>query len=140
RGDSVRPPSEERLLSLIRSVDSRRTTPYVDSLSTLPLVRELPAPGVIARERTFPAVGVTEWVLGNGVRVLFRATDFRDDEVLLVARSPGGSSQLPDEDFPAALTATAVVQAGGLGELSQVDLRKSLAGTIAGVGADISEL
>jgi zinc protease len=138
--DSVRPPRESRLRALIHSVDAARTAPYVDSLSAAPLLGISPLPGSIVTERSYQAIGVTEWTLGNGARVLLKPTDFRDDEVLFVARSPGGSSLLPDADYRAAITATAVVQAGGLGELSQVELRKRLAGTIAGIGADISEV
>ncbi len=37
-----------------------------------------------------PAVGVTEWRLSNGVRVLVKPTDFKADEVLFSAYSPGG--------------------------------------------------
>ncbi|HEX6069567.1 MAG TPA: insulinase family protein, partial [Longimicrobiaceae bacterium] len=137
--DSIRPPRQARLEALVRAVDGRRTTPFADSTSASPLMRTLPPPGSLASERVDEEAGVIEWVLGNGVRVLVKPTDFREDEVLLVARSPGGRSLLPDEDFAAALTAAAVVQAGGVGELSQVELRKRLAGTVAGVGADISE-
>src|SRR5690606_30944694 len=138
--DSVRPPGEGRLEAIVRTADRMRTIPYADSLLTDPLLGTLPVPGTIAEEHTHAELGITEWVLGNGARVLLKPTDFRDDEVLFVARSPGGSSLVPDEDFLAAITASAVVQAGGLGELSQVELRKRLAGTVAGVGADVSEL
>ena len=140
RNDSIRPPGEGRLESIVRAMETVRTEPYSDSLLTQPLLGTLPAFGDIVEEREHPAVGVTEWVLENGARVLLKPTDFRDDEVLMVARSPGGSSLVPDEDYLAALTASAVVQAGGLGELSQIELRKLLSGTVAGVGAEVSEL
>lgn len=137
--DSIRPPRQERLETIVRSADRARTTPYADARSTDPLLGRLPEPGRIVEERTYGELGITEWRLGNGARVLLKPTDFRDDELLLVARSPGGSSQVSDDDYLAALTASAVVQAGGLGQLSQVELRKLLAGTVAGVGADVSE-
>ena len=140
QSDSISPPPDGRLEAIVRAMENARTEPYSDSLLTQPLLGTLPAFGDIVEEREYPPVGVTEWRLENGARVLLKQTDFREDEVLMVARSPGGTSLVPDEDYLAALTASAVVQAGGLGELSQIELRKLLSGTVAGVGAELSEL
>jgi zinc protease len=137
--DSVRVPTEAELQRLITSVASRPVRAYTDSVSDAPLIARAPTPGRILSERRVDEVGVTEWTLSNGVRVLLKPTDYADDEVLLAARSPGGTSLLPDSDYIAGLTAAAVAQAGGLGNLSAIELRKRLAGKAAGVGADISE-
>lgn len=137
--DSLRPPPEGRLESIVRYTNRASTEPYSDAFASEPLLGVLPPLGQIVTERELPELGITEWILENGVRVLVKPTDFRDDEVLMVARSPGGTSLVSDEDYFAALTASAVVQAGGMGELSQTDLRKLLAGTVAGVGAELAE-
>ena len=34
---------------------------------------------------------IIDWKLSNGIRVLLKTTDFKDDEVLFAAVSPGGS-------------------------------------------------
>jgi zinc protease len=94
----------------------------------------------VTGESRVDELGLVEWQLSNGARVLLLPTDFRDDEILFAARSPGGVSLVPDEDYLAAITAPAVVQLGGLGDLNVTELRKRLAGKIAGVGADIGEL
>ena len=52
-----------------------------------------------AQERQIPEVGVTEWQLANGVKVVVKPTDFRNDQVLLRAFSPGGHSRVPDRDY-----------------------------------------
>lgn len=139
RRDSVRIPTDADLRRVIASVARRHVEPYADSVSDQLLVPHPPTPGTIASERSFPEVDVTEWVLSNGVRVILKPTDFADDEVLLAARSPGGTSLLSDSDYIAGLTASAVVQAGGLGKLSAIELRKRLAGKVAGVGTDIGQ-
>jgi zinc protease len=136
-GTSV--PDEAELARVAVAVESDPLRPYTDSLSAAPLVPDAPEPGRVVAETVHPGVGVTEWVLSNGARVLLKPTDHREEEILFAGRSPGGTSLVPDEDYVAALTATAVVQAGGLGELSGTELRKRLAGTVAGVGADIGE-
>ena len=80
-----------------------------------------------------PEVGVTEWTLSNGVRVLVKPTDFQADQVLMRAYSPGGTSLVSDRDYVAGATATAVVEAGGVGAFSAITLGKRLAGKAVSV-------
>jgi zinc protease len=132
-------PGERQLRRVVASARNRTLAPYEDEVSTAPLVRQPPVPGNVVEERLMAEVGVHEWVLSNGVRVLVKPTDFREDEILMAARSPGGTSLFDDHDYIPALTASAVVQVGGVGELSAMELRKRLAGKVAGVGAEIAE-
>lgn len=134
------PPSDLLLQRIVMAAPRVRVQAYRDSISQAPLVRNPPRPGSVVGEREIPEIGVHVWELSNGSTVFLKPTDYREDEVLFAARSPGGTSLVADEDYIPALTAAAVVQSGGLGELSSNDLRKRLAGTLAGVGADISEL
>jgi len=132
-------PREDRLSQIIRQAPRQKTTAYSDHLSEAPLVRDEPGAGQVLSERWIESIGVWEWELSNGSQVVLKPTDFREEEVLFAARSPGGTSLFDDEDHIPALTAAAVVQSGGLGELSANDLRKRLAGSVAGVGADIGD-
>jgi zinc protease len=133
-------PSRAELAAVVEAAHEATLTAHADTLSDAPLLATPPVPGEIVAEREHADVGILEWTLGNGARVLLKPTDFRDDEILFAARSPGGTSRVPDEDYVAALTATAVVQMGGLGDLSLSELRKRLAGQRAGAGAEIGEL
>ncbi len=69
-----------------------------------------------------------------------KPTDFREDEIIFAAHSPGGTSLAPDSNYIPALTATGLVQSGGLAGLDVVALSKRLAGKAASVGTDIGEL
>ena len=71
------------------------------------------------------------WTLSNGVTVIAKQTDFRNDEVLLTATSPGGTSLVADGDYIAALTAAAIVDGSGAGVHDKVALEKLLAGNTA---------
>jgi zinc protease len=84
-------------------------------------------------------LGITEWRLSNGVRVVLKPTMFKQDEILFRAVSPGGTSLASDADFIPAETASAVIAQGGLGEFSRIDLERVLAGTTAFVRADIGD-
>lgn len=137
--EGVEPPDDEAIVELVRAAGQERLAQYEDIMSDAPLIADPPEPGRIVSERRLDDIGVLVWELENGSTVVLKPTDFREDEILFAARSPGGTSQVEDEDFIAALTAAAVVQAGGVGELSALDLRKRLSGTVAGVGVDIGE-
>ena len=132
-------PSEATLAAVINTADGAPLTAYVDTVSTQPLLASLPSAGTIATTSTNEALGITEWRLSNGVRVVLKPTMFKQDEILFRAVSPGGTSLASDRDFIPAATATAVIAQGGLGGLSLVDLEKALAGTTAFVRTDIGE-
>src|SRR6185437_5923115 len=93
----------------------------------------------VVSESAVPAVGVTEWKLSNGARVLVKPTDFKADEVVFGAYSMGGTSLASDADYMSAALASQVVEISGLGEFSAVDLQKKLAGKAAIASAAISE-
>jgi zinc protease len=130
-------PNEVTLAGAISAANAERLTAYVDTASTKPLLAALPAAGSVSSTATAAAVGITEWRLSNGVRVVLKPTTFKQDEILFRAVSPGGTSLAGDEDFIPADTADAVIAQGGLGSLSRIDLEKVLAGTTASVRADI---
>jgi zinc protease len=130
---TVEPPAEPVLMQLFESVGERELVAYEDRAGDLAIVPDPPKPGTVVAERRVASLDVTEWRLSNGVRVLLKATDFRDDEVVFRAMSPGGTSLVEDEDYVPASTATAVVTAGGVGELDLVALQKTLAGKIVSV-------
>jgi zinc protease len=132
-------PTEARLAAVINAAGGAPLTPYVDTVSTQPLLASLPAPGAIASTSTSDALGLTEWRLSNGVRVVLKPTTFKQDEILFRAASPGGTSLASDQDFIAAETADEVISQSGLGAFSRLDLNKKLAGASASVRADISE-
>ena len=112
-------PDEAKLAAAIKAASGGPLTAYVDTVSTQPLLEPLPAPGAIATTSTNDALGITEWRLSNGVRVVLKPTTFKEDEILFRAVSPGGTSLASDQDFIPAETADEVIAQGGLGELQQ---------------------
>jgi zinc protease len=132
-------PGEAKLAAVIKAASGGTLTPYVDAVVTQPLLAELPAPGAIAATSTHEALGITEWQLSNGVRVVLKPTTFKEDEILFRAVSPGGTSLASDRDFIPAATASTVMAQGGLGNFRGIDLNKKFAGTSVSVRADIGE-
>ena len=133
-------PTEARLAAVIASAKKAALSAYVDRVNALPLLATRPTPGTVAKATTRADIGVTEWQLSNGLRVILKPTTYKEDEILFRAISPGGVSTASDQDLVAAQTADAVVAAGGLGQFSTIDLTRVLAGSSVGVQADISEV
>jgi zinc protease len=131
-------PDEVKLASVISASNNEKLTAYVDTVTNKPLLARAPTAGAVAKTSATDALGITEWTLSNGLRVVLKPTTFRQDEILFRAVSPGGLSLASDEDFISAETADTVIAQGGLGTFSRLDLDKLMAGTTASVRADIA--
>lgn len=138
--DDVQLPTEEAVLAVFEDVDQRQVEPWVDETSDKPLLANKPTPGRVIETKNYDRIGVTEWKLANGVRVVLKPTDFQNDEILFTGTSPGGTSLVAIEDLPSARFSTAILGQSGLGEFNAIELGKALAGKVAQAGPSIEEL
>jgi zinc protease len=133
----VKIPTQAELLAVFQRASAAPVTAYTENLSSEALLANVRPAGTVVASRQIPAVNLTEWKLSNGARVLVKPTDFKADEVLFSAYSPGGTSLAADADYMSATLATQVLSVGGLGQFNRIDLQKKLAGKAAGAGASI---
>ncbi|OGG57274.1 MAG: hypothetical protein A3F84_02120 [Candidatus Handelsmanbacteria bacterium RIFCSPLOWO2_12_FULL_64_10] len=124
----VNVPTEQALQAVFDRVKRLEVVAYADSVSDAPLVEKIPAPAALLEERADTALGARTWRLANGVRVILKPTDFKADEILFTAYSPGGSSLAPDRAYLSAAFAPRVANLGGLSRFSAIELQKKLAG------------
>jgi zinc protease len=137
--EGVTQPTRASLLAALDRAAAAPIAPWTETLAEGALVSTPPTPGrVIARGR-IDELDITEWTLGNGVRVLLKSTDFKADEVLVSGFAPGGASLYPDARATAAELATTLIERGGVGTLSVIDLQKSLSGKVAAIGTALGE-
>ncbi|MDI6766961.1 MAG: insulinase family protein [Bacteroidota bacterium] len=135
----VKIPIEQELLSTFTAVSKKEITAYEDKVSNEPLVEAPLLPATVVEEKEMKEIGVIEWKLSNGVRVILKPTDFKNDEILFTAFSPGGSSLVNDKNHIAALTAPQIMQECGVGNFDQITLQKMLQGKIVNVYPYINE-
>ncbi len=138
--EGIAVPNERDLRAIFAAVAQQEIAPYADEVSDEPLVAQVPAPAAIVARNQIPEIGVTWWTLANGIRVCLKPTDFKNDEILFRAYSPGGHSLVPDADYVAASTAASVVSEGGVGPFDKIELEKKLAGKVVRVAPWISNL
>jgi len=133
-------PDRDTLLAVFEKVENKDIQPYIDTFTEKPLVTENLNPAAVIEEKETEDLGITEWTLSNGIRVILKPTDFKNDEVLFTSFSPGGHSLVSDEDFIAAATASSVITEGGVGDFNQIELNKLLSGKIVSVSPWITSL
>ncbi|MFA7026170.1 MAG: insulinase family protein [Candidatus Cloacimonadaceae bacterium] len=131
-------PSEEELLAVYGQVQALEIQPYEDNVVTEPLMAEIPQPGEIVKSKLHPKSGIAEWTLSNGVKVYSKKTDFKADEILFTAKSPGGYSSYDAEHFHAAQSLGSYTASSGLGAFDSNDLSRVLAGKIASADLDVT--
>lgn len=131
-------PTATQLASILDGAASSVVTAYEDKVSDEDLVSAIPQGSPVVSMRTLEGE-ITEWQLGNGIRVLLKPTDFRAEEVLFAATRKGGTSLASDADFIPASTAVAVIANGGVGNFNAIDLQRKLTGKVANVAPIISD-
>ncbi|MBQ7349593.1 MAG: insulinase family protein [Bacteroides sp.] len=132
-------PTEAEILDILNKTKAEEITAYVDKVSDEPLMKETPKAGKIVKTEEGP-YGSTALTLSNGVRVVLKSTDFKADEIRMRAFSPGGTSVFGTKEAIQLKMLNSVAGLGGLGNFSNVDLEKVLAGKKATIGATISGL
>lgn len=134
-------PGETELAAILAGVEERDIPAYVDATVDEPLVPSPPAPAAIVARSEDAALGTTTWTLANGVRVVLKPTTFKNDEVLLWATSPGGSSLIMDDDHYAEVgAASSIVANSGAGAFDPTALQKKLAGKLVRVWPFVTSL
>ncbi|MBB3222466.1 M16 family metallopeptidase [Pseudoduganella umbonata] len=134
------PPTGTELLAAIDQAHRQTVTAREDKAYASSLLDKPPAPGRIVAEQENKALGTTELTLSNGVKVVLKPTDFRNDQVLMSAVRFGGQSLFGDADIFNARYASALAAQMGALNYSPADLQKVLAGKSVSAGATLSDL
>jgi len=133
QSDTITVPSEQQVRDIIALVDAETVAPYIDKVSDKPLIAEEPAPFPVDKKGKDKTLGTTTWTFENGVKVVMKTTDFKEDEILMEAFSYGGASLYEIKDLMSANFATEVVSQSGLGDYDKIALDKKLSGKIVNV-------
>jgi len=133
QSEDVIMPAKEEVILMVENIGDKEIEPYVDKVSNLPLLADMPAPGQILSKEKNEALGSEEWVFDNGVTVVLKKTDFKEDEIMMRAYSFGGSSLYDVDDLMSAQFASGVINESGIANFDKIELDKLLAGKIVSV-------
>lgn len=121
-------PTEAEVLKMYNDAKGKKVEAYVDKVSDKPLISELPAKGKVAKKLVNKDFGYETWTLKNGVKVVIKTTDFKDDEILFEAKSEGGWSLYDQKDDISSKYAADIAMESGLGDFDKTELQKFLSG------------
>lgn len=124
----VNVPTEKEVLETLKDPKLRNVAAYVDNFKPEPLLSKELTPKKVVSKTENKELGTTELVLSNGVKVILKPTDFKNDEILMYAKSAGGLSLIPAEDYPSGFLATSVIDRSGIGTFDNSQLEKKLKG------------
>jgi zinc protease len=133
-------PGESELETLFSSVKQKDIIAYQDIVTDEPILEELTTDAEYVSEDYNEKLDVTTWRLSNGITVMLKPTDFKNDEIMFQGYSYGGNSLVSDDQYRSSRAATDIISLSGLGEFELNALNKKLAGKVVSVFPYISEL
>ena len=133
-------PVESEILAVLDEVKKMDIEPYKDAVTNVPLVEYEPVGSKVKSEKKLEKVDAVEWVLENGATVVYKTTDFKDDEILFSAWSLGGNSLYTVKDDISAELATDVLSMSGIAGFDKITLDKMLTGKVFSLSPGISEI
>ncbi len=136
----IKPLENKEIDALIIKVNTTQPTAYTENSISNILMEKKPLAGKIISTNQIDSIGITEIKLSNGVRVLLKPTNFKNDEIVLRAYSPGGYSIYPKEDFQSARNINGYISESGIALFSKSDLEKMLAGKIVKLNPVVENL
>ena len=131
-------PTEAEAVEMLAAVKNEEIEAPVEEAIRENLVETAPKAGKIKKTTYNETLGVTEWTLSNGVRVIVKPTTFKQDEILFQGVSKGGTSLVATEDLPSSMLASTIVDFSGLADMSLTDLQKALTGKNVSHSASIN--
>ncbi|CAN5210620.1 insulinase family protein [soil metagenome] len=130
--------TEEEIYALLEEVENTKLEPYQDTELRENLITAMPKAGSITGEEINEGLDYKTLTLSNGARVVYKATDFKNDEILFAAYSPGGTSLYSDDVYKSTVYANGGLSEAGIAGLSLNDLNKMMTGKIVSVRPNIS--
>jgi zinc protease len=131
-------PTGPQLLAYVDAAKKADIGPREEKALGSKLLAAPPVAGTIVDESIDSRLGLTRLTLSNGVKVILKPTDFRNDQVMMSASRYGGQALFDDKDIFNARYANSIVATMGMGAYSPLEVQKVLAGKAASVNMGLS--
>lgn len=131
-------PDEASVNKWLNEAQTTKLEPYKDDISKEQMLKREPIPGKIVSENRDTALNITTITLSNGVKVLLKPTNFKNNQIVFSGFAPGGTSLYSKQEFQSAANAS-LFGAFGAGNFNPTQMGKFLTGKQAGAQAYIAE-
>jgi zinc protease len=131
-------PAKAQLLASVAAAEKAVVRARDEKIVAENLMDKPPVPGSIVAESTDATLGLTRLTLSNGVKVILKPTDFRNDQVILSAVRFGGQSLFDDKDIFNARYASTILGTMGVANYAPLEVQKILAGKAVSVNVGLN--
>ncbi|MFN3196389.1 MAG: M16 family metallopeptidase [Chlorobiota bacterium] len=132
-------PTAEQFQKEYETVMSKEITAKEEESTDKPLFDKDVTPGEITDREDLPK-GVKKLVLSNGANVYYKNTDFKDDEIMFRAFSPGGTSVMKGEEYKSGRFAGEIINSSGISDFDLSTLMKMTSSKNYNVSPTIGEM
>ena len=140
--EGIATPTEEQILDAIAEVKASEITPMEGEEIASEFLDPALLKGAKSKKAKDTLYGAKEWMLGNGVKVVFLQTDYKKDQILFDFYKDGGSSLIPDADI-ASFNASIInvfKRDSGVAGFSGTQLSKMLTGKTLAINPYLNNL
>ncbi|MGJ8726481.1 MAG: M16 family metallopeptidase [Roseibacillus sp.] len=131
--------TKDTLLSLYEQSKGQEVKQMIEEATADFAYTQFGTTGSIESETRVEELDITQLVLSNQVRVNLKRTEFAKNSISLTALFGSGKQTMPKDKPGLDQLAGALLNAGGLGQHSEDDLQRILAGINVGAGFGISD-
>lgn len=130
-------PDSANVFAWLNNMSKINIAHFKEDSSNLVLMPIKPQAGKVITTSYLPELNITTYTLGNGIKVVLKPTEFKNDEIRFRGFNPGGTSLYNDAEYDAVSSADGLISRFGLGNLNPVQLSKTLNGKVVNVSATI---
>lgn len=134
--DNMTVVTKEEMTGVLNDALNAQYEAYVEEVITDPLIANMPAPGAVTNV-TDGNFGTKVITLSNGLKVIVKTTDFKQDEILFTAYRNGGKTVYPKEDGSNVILSGDAYDYSKQGQFNHTQLEKWLAGKKVKLGFEI---
>ncbi len=129
--EDINYPTKEEILGYMAEIEAEDIEAYKEEVNNDPLIEKLAKPGKVKsiKDEQFGFKLIT---LSNGIKVHVKKTDFSPNNISMQAVSWGGTSYYSNDEYMQSGNAD-MVNLGGWGNFSSIELSKKLSGIQASV-------
>jgi Predicted Zn-dependent peptidases len=140
--EGIATPNEEQILAAIAEVKASEIAPKEGEEIASDFIDPTLLKGAKSKKAKDILYGAKQWMLGNGVKVVFLRTDYKKDEILFDFYKDGGSSLIPDADIASfdGNIISLFKRNSGVAGFSGTQLSKMLTGKVLAINPYINEL
>ncbi|WP_130735328.1 pitrilysin family protein [Flavobacterium sp. J27] len=130
-------PTEKQVLETLK-VDQKTLEPYKETAIATSLLRKEPVKGKVIKTEKNDKLDITTLTLSNGATVVYKKTDFKNDEIQFQALSFGGTNLVSNEEYLKTSLAMYGLSEAGFSGMNKNDINKFMTGKIARVNPFVS--